>query len=61
MPEVKKAVDFSGKWELTKFSDVMKHVDLFKENLFSDDGKTTVLTLVLSNNADPEKVIAAVN
>ena len=61
LPEVKKAVDFSGKWELTKFSGVMQHVDLFKENLFSDDGKTTVLTLVLSNDADPENVIAAVN
>ena len=61
LPEIKKAVDFSGKWELTKFSGVMKHVDLFKENLFSDDGKSTVLTLVLSNDADPEEVIAAVN
>jgi len=61
LPEVKKAVDFSGKWELSKFSDVMKHVDLFKENLFSDDGKTTVLTLVLSNDADPDMVIADVN
>ncbi len=61
LPEVKKAVDFSGKWELSKFSDVMKHVDLFKENLFSDDGKTTALTLVLSNDADPDMVIDAVN
>ena len=61
LPEIKKAVDFSGNWELTKFSDVMRHVALFQENLFSDDGKTTVLTLVLGNDADPEQVIAAVN
>ena len=61
LPEIKRAVDIAGKWDLKQFSDVMMHVDLFKENLFSDDGKTTVLTLVLSNNADPEKVIAAVN
>ncbi|MBW1865999.1 MAG: MMPL family transporter, partial [Deltaproteobacteria bacterium] len=61
LPEIKKAIDFTGKWDLTHFSDVMKPVDLFKENLFSDDGKTTVLTLVLSNDADPDMVIAAVN
>jgi len=61
LPGVKRAVDFAGKWDLKQFSDVMMHVDLFKENLFSEDGKTTVLTLVLDNEADPEKVIATVN
>jgi diguanylate cyclase (GGDEF)-like protein len=61
LPEVKRAVDFTGKWDLKQFSDVMTHVDLFKENLFSADGKSTVLTLVLNNDIDPEMVIAAVN
>ena len=61
LPEVKRAVDFTGKWDLKQFSDVMNHVDLFKENLFSDDGKTTVLTLVLDNDSDPDMVIAAVD
>ena len=61
LPEVKRAVDFTGKWDLQQFSDVMMHVDLFKENLFSADGKTTALTLVLDNDADPEMVIAAVD
>ena len=41
LPEVKKAIDFSGKWDLKQFSAVMNHVDLFKKNLFSDDHKTT--------------------
>ena len=61
LPEIKKAVDFSGKWELKQFSEVMSHVDLFKRNLFSDDHKTTALMLVLDNEADPDRVIAAVN
>ncbi|MBT8370025.1 MAG: MMPL family transporter, partial [Deltaproteobacteria bacterium] len=61
LPEVKKAVDFSGKWDLNKFSNVMANVDLFKQNLFSADHKTTVLTLVLKTDADPDQVIADVN
>jgi uncharacterized protein len=61
LPEVKRAVDFAGKWDLEKFSDVMTHVALFNENLFSDDGKSTVLTLVLENDIDPEAVIGAVS
>jgi len=61
LPEVKKAVDFTGNWDLDKFSAVMANVDLFKENLFSADHKTTVLTLVLKIDADPDQVIADVN
>ena len=61
LPEVKKAVDFTGKWDLSRFSAVMANVDLFKQNLFSDDNKTTVLTLVLEIDADPDQVIAEVN
>lgn len=61
LPEVKKAVDFTGKWGMDRFAEVMEGVDLFKQNLFSNDHKTTVLTLVLSNDADPDAVIADVN
>lgn len=61
LPEIKKAVDRSGKWDLKKFSDVVNQVTLFRENLFSLDGTATVLTLVLENDMDPDAVIAAVN
>ncbi len=61
LPEVKKAVDFTGNWDLNKFSTVMANVDLFKQNLFSEDRKTTVLTLVLEIDADPDQVIVDVN
>jgi len=60
LPGVKNAVDLSGKWELSRFSDVLDDVDLFNKNLYSSDGKSTILTLVLENGADPDAVIAAV-
>ena len=60
LPGVKKAVDLSGKWELSRFSDVLDDVALFQKNLYSPDGKSTILTLVLETGADPETVIAAV-
>jgi predicted RND superfamily exporter protein/CRP-like cAMP-binding protein len=60
LPGVKKAVDVSGKWNMEKFSALVSPVDLFQKNLISTDRKTTALTLVLKNDADPENVIHAV-
>ena len=60
LPGVKKAVDFSGDWSLEKFSTVVTPVDLFRKNLISADRKTTALTLVLKNEADPDTVIRGV-
>jgi diguanylate cyclase (GGDEF)-like protein len=42
---------------MEKFSAVASGVDLFQNNLFSADGKTTALTLVLNNEASPDDVI----
>jgi predicted RND superfamily exporter protein len=60
LPGVKKAVDVSGKWSMEKFSDIVSPVDLFRKNLISTDRKTTALTLVLKNDADPDEVIRSV-
>ena len=60
LPGIKKAVDVSGDWSLEKFSAVISPVDLFQKNLISTDGKTTGLTLVLNNDAEPEAVIQKV-
>ena len=57
LPGVKKAVDVTGNWDMEKFHAVVSGVDLFKNNLFSTDGKTTALTLVLKYEALPERVI----
>jgi diguanylate cyclase (GGDEF)-like protein len=57
LPGIKKAVDLSGDWPMEKFHTVVSGVDLFKNNLFSGDGKTTALTLVLEDEAAVETVI----
>jgi len=60
LPGVKKAIDVSGNWSMGKFSTVVSPVDLFRKNLISTDRKTTALTLILKNDADPDKVIRRV-
>ena len=57
LPGIKKAVDLSGDWPMEKFYAVVSGVTLFKNNLFSDDGKTTALTLVLENQTAAQTVI----
>ena len=60
LPGIKKAVDVTGNWSIEKFHAVVSGADLFQKNLFSTDGKTTALTLVLKNEAVPEDVIQGV-
>jgi len=60
LPGIRKAVDVTGEWSLEKFAGVVDNVKLFQRNLFSADRKTTVLTLVLTEAADHEEVIRAV-
>ncbi|MGD8991054.1 MAG: MMPL family transporter [Desulfobacterales bacterium] len=57
LPGIKKAVDVAGTWGIDKFYAVVSGADLFQKNLFSRDGKTTALTLVLNNDASPDEVI----
>ena len=57
LPGIKQAVDIADKWSLEKFSTLISPVDIFQKNLISTDQKTTALTLVLNNDAEPEKVI----
>jgi predicted RND superfamily exporter protein len=60
LPGIKKAVDVTGNWSMEKFYAVVSGADLFQNNLFSPDGKTTALTLVLKNEASPDDVIQRV-
>jgi predicted RND superfamily exporter protein len=60
LPGIKKAVDVTGNWSMEKFYAVVSGADLFQNNLFSSDGKTTALTLVLKNEATPDDVIQRV-
>lgn len=60
LPGIKKAVDPAGNWSMPKFSALIAPAQLFAKNLISNDRKTTALTLVLQNDADPEMVISGV-
>lgn len=60
LPGIKQAIDLTGNWSLEKFYAVVSQVRLFKKNLFSDDRKTTALTLVLKADSDPDQIIPQV-
>ena len=60
LPEVRNAVDMSGKWNLQEFAEVLAPVELFQQNIVSADRKTTAITLVLGSDADYDQVIKAV-
>ena len=60
LPDIKKAMDITDKWDLTNFQRVVSKVALFQRNLISKDEKTTVITLVLVDLHQKERVIRAV-
>ena len=60
LPTVKRAIDVTGDWEMDKFRAVVTPVQMFQRNLVSEDGKSTVLTLVLTVDHDSNSVIQAV-
>jgi len=60
LPGIKKAVDVSGDWSMEKFSAMVSNAELFHKNLISTDGKTTALTLVFKNGAEPQDVVERV-
>ncbi|MFO7716901.1 MMPL family transporter [Desulfosarcina sp.] len=60
LPGIKNTVDLSGNWPMEKFVAFVSGVDLFKRNLISEDHDTTVITLVLGENASQPEVIDAV-
>jgi predicted RND superfamily exporter protein/nitrogen-specific signal transduction histidine kinase len=61
LPEVKKSVDRGGGWDAARFAAMLEPVALFQRNLISADRRSTLITLVLSADADRGAVIAAVH
>lgn len=61
LPAVRRKVDVTGNLGFEKFVELLKPARLFNKNIISTDAETTVLTLVLHNDADKESVIRAVN
>jgi predicted RND superfamily exporter protein len=60
LPEVRKTVDPRSEWSLTRFAAMLAPVDLFQRNLISEDHRTTIITMVLGDDADKGAVIDAV-
>jgi predicted RND superfamily exporter protein len=60
LPEIKKNIDTGNQWSMSRFAALLAPVDLFKRNLISEDHRTTIITIVLSNTADKAAVTAAV-
>ena len=61
LPAIKDVVEMAGPVSLEAFEKMVKPVGLFQRNLFSEDQRRTVLTLVLSTNADRDRVIDEVS
>ncbi len=60
LPEVKKSIDTGGETPIGKFKTLLGAATLFTRNLVSQDGGTTIITLVLKGSAEKEGVIADV-
>jgi len=60
LPDVKRVVDPVEQWPLEKFQHMVADVAMFQRNLISDDRKSTLITLVLADDARPKAVIQAV-
>jgi predicted RND superfamily exporter protein len=61
LPDIKKAVDTSGKWSVAEFKKLVAPVEMFRKNLISNDHGVAAITLVLENEAEAENVIRDVD
>lgn len=57
LPDIKKTVDPTNSWSLERFENNIAEVALFQRNLISPDRKTTLITLVLNDDARQLEVI----
>lgn len=60
LPEVKAHIDRGNRWTLTDFVRILAPVSIFQRNLLSEDGRQTIITLVLEAGSDKDAVIQAV-
>jgi predicted RND superfamily exporter protein len=60
LPEVKAHIDRGNRWELKDFVRILTPASIFQRNLISEDGRQTIITLVLKAGSDKDAVIQAV-
>lgn len=61
LPGIKKAMDVTGKWNLSDFEKVIVPVDLFQRNLISSDRKTTVISLILEDIRRKDQIVQSID
>ena len=59
LPGIKKAMETTAKWTLSDFERAISPVDLIQRNFISQDKNTTVISLVLSDVEEKDRVINA--
>ncbi|MFP4474479.1 MAG: MMPL family transporter [Desulfatibacillaceae bacterium] len=57
LPGAKRAMDITGTMDPGRFREVVRHVDLFRNNLVSGDGTAAGVTLVLEDRQEREELI----
>ena len=60
LPGIKRDMDLTNKWSLNDFQKAIAPITLLNKNIISDDKKTTVISLILEDEAKRDKIINAV-
>lgn len=60
LPGIRKAMDITDKWDLEGFKKTLGPITLFERNILSEDGKTCVISLILEDIREKDRVIDAV-
>ena len=60
LPEIKRYMDITGLWSLEDFKEAMRPLAIFQKSLISMDGQTTIISLLLEENADRDRVVEEV-
>jgi len=60
LPDIRRTMGKTDDWTLDQFATIIKPVDLFLRNLLSEDRNSTILTLVLDEQAANKKVLKEV-
>ena len=59
LPGIRKAMDITEKWDLEGFRQILRPITLFERNILSADGKTSVISLILDDVREKDRVIDA--
>ncbi len=61
LPSIKGDMDLTARWTPDEFEKIITPIELFKRNFLSEDGKTTVLSVILDDVRDKTPIIEAID